>query len=264
MTAALRLWRPPTVWFPGVFRMWQRDALLYKRSWKRNVLPNFFEPLLYLLSIGLGLGVYVGRKILGVDYADFIAPGLAAAAAMNGAVFETTFNVFVKLRFAKLYDAVITTPLEPEDVAAGELLWAVTRSTIYGVAFLVVMTALGYVHSWGIVFAPAAAALIGLAFGLIGMVYTSLTPTIDLFSYFFTLFITPLFLFSGVFFPTSRLGWAEPIAWFSPLHHGAELMRGLILTGDFTSAGEHALWLVVFCALLFPPAINLMRRRLVT
>jgi lipooligosaccharide transport system permease protein len=177
--------------------MWKRDALLYKRSWKRNVLPNFFEPLLYLFSIGLGLGVYVGRKILGVDYADFIAPGLAAAAAMNGAVFETTFNVFVKLRFAKLYDAVITTPLEPEDVAAGELLWAVTRSTIYGVAFVLVMAALGYVHYWAVVFAPLAVALIGLSFGLIGLVFTALTPTIDLFSYFFTLFITPLFLFNG-------------------------------------------------------------------
>jgi lipooligosaccharide transport system permease protein len=183
---------------------------------------------------------------------------------MNGAVFETTFNVFVKLRFAKLYDAVITTPLEPEDVAAGELLWAVTRSTIYGVAFLAVMASLGYVHYWAVVFAPAAAALIGLAFGLIGMIFTALTPTIDLFSYFFTLFITPLFLFSGVFFPVSRLGAAEPVAWFSPLHHAADLMRGLILTGDLVPAAEHALWLLVFCALIFPPAINLMRRRLVT
>ena len=261
--AALRLWRPPPVWPPGMVRMWKRDLLLYRRSWKRNVLPNFFEPLLYLLSIGVGLGLYVGRKILGVDYVDYIAPGLAAAAAMNGAVFETTFNVFVKLRFAKLYDAVITTPLEPEDVATGELLWAVTRSLIYGSAFLVVMASLGYVHFWGIVFAPAAVALIGLSFGLIGLVFTALTPTIDLFSYFFTLFITPLFLFSGLFFPTSRLGAAEPVAWFSPLHHGAELMRGLVLTGHLGSAAGHALWLLVFCALVFPPAINLMRRRLV-
>jgi lipooligosaccharide transport system permease protein len=264
MVAALRLWRPPPVWPAGVLRMWKRDALLYKRSWKRNVLPNFFEPVLYLVSIGLGLGTYVGQKILGVEYVEYIAPGLAAAAAMNGAVFETTFNVFVKLRFAKLYDAVITTPLEPEDVAAGELLWAVTRSVIYGVAFLLVMGVLGYVHYWAVVFAPFAVALIGLSFGLIGLVFTALTPTIDLFSYFFTLFITPLFLFSGVFFPVSRLGAAEPVAWFSPLHHAAELMRGLILTGDLAPAAGHALWLLVFCALIFPPAINLMRRRLVT
>jgi lipooligosaccharide transport system permease protein len=264
MEAVLRLWRPPRVWLPGTVRMWKRDALLYKRSWKRNVLPNFFEPLLYLLSIGLGLGVYVSNQILGVAYADYIAPGLAAAAAMNGAVFETTFNVFVKLRFAKLYDAVITTPLEPEDVAAGELLWAVTRSVIYGTAFLIVMTALGYVHYWAVILAPAAAALVGLSFGLIGLIFTSLTPTIDLFSYFFTLFITPLFLFSGIFFPVSRLGSAAFVAWFSPLYHGAELMRGLILTGDLGWAAAHALWLILFSALVLPPAINLMRRRLVT
>jgi lipooligosaccharide transport system permease protein len=183
---------------------------------------------------------------------------------MNGAVFETTFNVFVKLRFAKLYDAVITTPLEPEDVAAGELLWAVTRSVIYGTAFLIVMGVLGYVHEWAVIFAPLAAALIGLSFGLIGLVFTALTPTIDLFSYFFTLFITPLFLFSGIFFPVSRLGSAAFIAWFSPLYHGAELMRGLILTGDLGWAAAHALWLVLFSVLVIPPAINLMRRRLVT
>lgn len=95
------------------------------------------------------------------------------AAAMNGAVFETTLNVFVKLRFAKLYDAVITTPLEPEDVAAGELLWAVTRASIYGMAFVLVMAALGYVHYWAVVFTPLAIALISLSFGLIGLVFTA-------------------------------------------------------------------------------------------
>jgi lipooligosaccharide transport system permease protein len=260
----LALLRPPSVSPRRARRMWERDLTLYRRSWKLNVLPNFFEPILYLLSIGLGLGLYIGDRILGVDYVEFIAPGLAAAAAMNGAVFEATFNVFVKLRFAKLYDAVITTPLEPEDVAVGELAWAVTRSFIYGTAFLAVMLVLGFVHSPWALLAPVGLLLTGVAFGLIGLIFTSLIPQIDLFSYFFTLFITPLFLFSGIFFPIARLpAAAQPVAWFTPLHHGVELVRALTLTGDAGLAGLHGLWLLGFSALLYAPAVNLMRRRLV-
>jgi lipooligosaccharide transport system permease protein len=260
------LWRPPRVSPRGALRMWQRDLTLYRRSWKINVLPNFFEPLLYLVAIGLGLGLYIREEIIeGASYVEFIAPGLVAAAAMNGAVFEVTFNVFVKLRFAKLYDAVITTPLEPEDIAVGETAWGVTRSFIYGTAFLLVTAVLGYVSSPWALLAPLGIMLVGLAFSLIGIIFTSLVPQIDLFSYFFTLFITPLFLFSGIFFPVDDLpGAVQPIAWFTPLHHGVELLRALCLTGDLISAGGHALWLVAFCALLAPPAINLMRRRLVT
>lgn len=265
------LWRLPRISPRGAARMWQRDLTLYRRSWKVNVLPNFFEPLLYLVAIGLGLGLYVGRQIGDVPYIDFIAPGLVAAAAMNGAVFEVTFNVFVKLRFAKLYDAIITTPLEPEDVAAGEIAWGVTRSLIYGTAFLLVTAALGYVSSPLAVLAPFGVLLVGLAFALIGIIFTSLVPLIDMFSYFFTLFVTPLFLFSGIFFPITDLPAAvRPIAWFTPLHHGVELLRALCLGGsqgllaDLGTAAEHGLWLLVFCAVLVPPAVNLLRRRLVT
>jgi lipooligosaccharide transport system permease protein len=259
------LWRWPAASTTGALRLWRRNATLYRRAWRRNILPNFFEPVLYLLSIGLGLGLYVGRSILGVDYVVFIAPGLIAAAAMNGAVFEVTYNVFVKLRFAKLYDAIVTTPLEPEDVALGELLWAVTRSLIYGLAFLTVTAALGYVESGWAVLAPLGVALVGLAFGLIGLIVTSLIPSIDLYSYFFTLFVTPLFLFSGIFFPISDLPDAlQPVAWLTPLLHGVELLRALCLSGNLAAAAGHALWLACFSALLYPPAINLLRRRLIT
>jgi lipooligosaccharide transport system permease protein len=259
------LWRVPDVSMRGAVHMWQRDVTLYRRSWRLNVLPNFFEPVLYLVGIGLGLGLYVGDQINGVDYIDYITPGLIAAAAMNGSVFEVTFNVFVKLRFQKLYDAIITTPLEPEDVAAGEIAWGVTRSLIYGTAFLIVTALLGYLNSRWAVLAPVGVLLVGLAFALIGIIFTALVPLIDLFSYFFTLFVTPLFLFSGIFFPYENLpAVVRPIAWCTPLHHGVEFLRALCLTGDLGSAGGHGLWLVVFCAILLPPAINLLRRRLVT
>ena len=258
-------WRWPDISWPSAMRTWQRNAVLFKRGWRLFVLPNFFEPVLYLLSIGLGLGLYVGQQILGVDYVVFIAPGLAAASAMNGAVFEVTYNVYVKLQYIKLYDAVITTPLEPEDVAAGEIAWGVTRSLMYGVSFVLVMLALGYIRSPLAVLSPLALALIAIGFASLGMIVTATIPRMELYTYFFTLFITPMFLFSGIFFPIERLpAAAQPVAWFTPLHHGVELLRALCLTGNLTAAGGHALWLVGFCALMFPPAVNLFRRRLIS
>lgn len=260
----LAAWRWPDVSWPQALRMWRRNAVLFRRGWRLFVIPNFFEPVLYLLSIGLGLGLYIGQRIMGVEYVVFIAPGLAAASAMNGAVFEVTYNVYVKLQYLRLYDAVITTPLEPEDAAAGEIAWAVTRSLMYGVAFVIVMALLGYVRSPWAVLAPVGLALIGLGFASLGMVVTATIPRMELYTYFFTLFITPMFLFSGIFFPIDRLPEAaRPVAWFTPLHHGVELLRALCLTGDIAVAGVHTLWLVVFAALVFPPAVNLFRRRLI-
>lgn len=262
MKALLRWPRPE---MRSASRMLQRNMLLYRRSWKRTVLPNLFEPLLYLLAIGFGLGLYIGREIAGVDYVVFIAPGLLAAAAMNGAVFEVTYGVFIKLRFAHLYDAVLTTPLEPEDIALGEIGWAVTRSLIYGAAFMLVIGLFGYMRSPWAVAAPLAIALISLAFATIGMIYTSLVQDIELFTYFFTLFVTPLFLFSGIFFPFENLPAAGRLfGWLTPLHHGVEALRALLLTGDVSVAAAHMLWLALFSALLFPLAVNLFRRRVVT
>jgi lipooligosaccharide transport system permease protein len=245
-------------------KMLLRNVRLYRRSWKLNLLPQFFEPLLYLLSIGFGLGLYIGREIAGVEYVLFIAPGLLAAAAMNGAIFEVTYNIFIRLRFVHLYDAVITTPLEPEDIALGELAWAVTRSVLYGTVFLSVTALLGYVRSPWALAVPLGVALIGLAFATLGMVYTGLVPRIEMFTYFFTLFVTPLFLFSGVFFPFENLpAGVRLVGWFTPLHHGVEVLRALMLTGNVATAAAHGLWLLTFSALLFPPAVNLFRRRLI-
>jgi lipooligosaccharide transport system permease protein len=259
------LLRRPNVSVHGAIRLWQRNAGLYRRAWKAYALPSFFEPVLYLLAMGLGLGLYIGDRILGVEYVAFIAPGLIAAAAMNGAIFEVTFGVFVKVRFWRLYDAVITTPVEPQDVPAGEALWATTRALIYGTAFLLVTALFGYMQTFWAVLIPVAVALVGACFSLIGLIVTARMPSINLFSYFFTMFIMPLFLFSGIFFPVTDLpAAAQPIAWLTPLHHGVELMRALALTGDMTSAAGHALWLLVVSAVLYPPAMNMISRRLVT
>jgi lipooligosaccharide transport system permease protein len=253
----------PDVRLSSAWRLWQRNASIYRRTYKMNILPNFFEPFLYLIAMGLGLGAYLA-EIQGIRYIDFIAPGLVATATMFGTSFEVTFNAFVKMQFGRVYDAVMATPLSIEDVGLGEVLWGTTRALIYGVAFLLIAAAFGVVHSWMVVFAPLAIALIGMMFSVIGLSFTAVIPLIDLFTYYWTLFITPMFLFSGIFFPLDRLPeWAQTVAWFMPLHQAVNLMRALVLTGDGGAALAAATWIAALTAALFVVPLNLLHRRLV-
>lgn len=257
------VFRVPDVRLRKAIRLWQRNAAIYRRTYRYNILPNFFEPFFYLLAMGLGLGAYLAR-LRGYSYIDFIAPGLVATAAMYGPAFEVTYNCFVKMQFGKVYDAIMSTPLTIEDIGLGELLWGTTRAVIYGSIFVAVITAFGSVHSWLVVFAPLGIALIGMLFSVIGLAYTASIPIIDYFSFFWTLFLTPMFLFSGIFFPLDRLpDWAQVVAWFLPLYHSVNLMRALILTGDVAAAAASALWIVVVTAAMFVVPLNLLRRRLV-
>jgi lipooligosaccharide transport system permease protein len=261
--AAPSVLRRPDVRLQSALRLWQRNASIYRRTYKMNILPNFFEPVLYLLAMGLGLGRYLSR-VQGVKYIDFIAPGLVATAAMFGTSFEVTFNCFVKMQFGRVYEAATATPLSIEDVGLGEVLWGTTRATIYGVVFFAIASAFGVVHSWLAVFAPFAVVAIGLMFSVIGLSFTALIPLIDFFTYYWTLFITPMFMFSGIFFPLARLpGWIHVIAWFMPLYHGANLLRALMLTGDAGAALAAAAWIVVVTGALFVVPMNLLHRRLV-
>jgi lipooligosaccharide transport system permease protein len=257
------LFRVPDVRLSKAIRLWQRDATIYKHTFQFNILPNFLEPFLYLLAMGLGLGAYLAR-IKGYRYIDFIAPGLVATAAMFGTTFEVTFNAFVKMQFGKIYDAVMSTPLTIEDIGLGEILWGTTRSLIYGTVFISIAAMFGVVHSWLALLTPVAVFLTGMMFSVIGLSFTASIPIIDYFNYYWTMFITPMFLFSGIFFPFDRLpGWVQGVAWFIPLHQAVNLMRALILTGDVGAAAAAALWMgVVTGAFLIVP-MNLLRRRLV-
>ena len=257
------LLRRPDVRLRAAWRLWQRNAAIYRRTWMVNILPNFFEPFLYLVAMGLGLGIYL-QAIDGVPYLDFIAPGLVAVAAMNGASFEVTYNCFVKMHFGRVYDAVLATPLSVGDIGLGELLWATSRSLIYGVVFLGIAAVFGVVHTPLVLLAPAAIALIGLHFAVVGLTFSAAIPLIDYFTYYWTIFLTPMFLFAGVFFPLDRLPpWVGVAAWCMPLHQAVTLMRALMLTGDAGQAAAAAAWLAVVTAVLFPLPLALLRRRLV-
>lgn len=246
-----------------------RNATEYRHAWASSIVPNFFEPLLYLVGMGLGLGYYLASGMEGQSYLAFIAPGLAASAAMNGASFETTYNMFVRMTYARLYDAYLSTPAQVQDVAFGEAMWAVARAVIYGTIFLLVTAALslfGYdlITSPLVLLMPLALVLIGATFALIGQLFTSLIKQIDLYSYYYTLWLTPLFLFSGIFFPVDRFPAGETIAWFTPLFHAVRLSRGLTqgpLTLDHLAS---AAWMLAVCVILLRVVPGRLRARLWT
>jgi lipooligosaccharide transport system permease protein len=215
-----------------MLRLVERNLLAYRRSWLLFV-SGFAEPVLFLLSIGLGVGELVG-EIDGVDYEAFVAPGMLAVAAMNGAVIDTTFSFFVKYKYAKLYDGVIATPLGADDIAIGELAWALMRGAVYSVGFLVTMLAFGLVESWWAVLAVPAAILVGYAFAGAGLGATTFMRSFMDFDY-VNMAIIPMFLFSATFFPLSQYPEAlQLVVKLTPLYQGVAIERGLVL-GDLSA-----------------------------
>ncbi len=207
----------------------QRNYLVYRKAWW-VFLSGFLEPVLYLFSIGVGVGqlitgfVYHGHVI---PYADFVAPGMLAASAMNGSLLDSTFNFFFKLKYSKTFDQMLATPLTTRDVARGELTWSLLRGGTYSLAFLLIMLALGLVHSWWAVLVLPAALLIGLAFGGAGMAVTTYMRSWQDFEW-VTLATIPLFLFSATFFPLSAFpGWLQWVIEVTPLYRGVVLVREL-------------------------------------
>ncbi len=227
---ALRV-TPP--WLLGrAARLVERNVLVHRR------MPLIFfsaplEPILYLFALGVGLGALVGQVDgpggTTVSYGAFIAPALLAASAMNGAVYESTFNLFSKLRFEKLYDAILATPMTPRDIAVGELTWALLRGSLYSVAFLGIAALAGLVESWWGLLAIPAASLIGFAFAGVSMTATTFMTSWQDFDL-VQLVLMPMFLFSATFFPLEVYPAAlQAIVVLSPLYHGVELVRALML-----------------------------------
>jgi lipooligosaccharide transport system permease protein len=224
----------------------ERNLYVYRRTWI-VILSGFFEPLFYLGSIGFGLGALVGG-VTGpggqqISYQLFVAPALLASAAMNGAVAEGTFNFFFKLNYNKTFDAILSTPLSPGDIAVGELVWALIRGGVYAVAFILVMLLLGLVASPLIVLALPAALLIGFAFGGVAMAATSFMRTWQDFDL-VQLVILPLFLFSGTFYPLDAYPEGlRVLVQLTPLYQGVDLLRALVVGHVDASLLVHVVYL---------------------
>ena len=248
---------------PHALAVWQRNASMYRRTWMWNILPNFFEPVLYLVSIGIGVGAYIST-MRGMPYIEFLAPGLLCVAAMNGASFEVTYNIFVRLTYEKAYDAMLTTPIEPDDILCGEVLWAITRAMIYGGCFFIILMVAGLAPLPQALLTLAVIPLAGLLFACIGVAFSLRVPAIDQFSFYFTLFLTPLFLFSDIFFPleerlSGRWLW---VAEALPLLHPVRLARGAF-AGQFSNVLFWDLaYILVVSAILFAWARRAVHTRL--
>jgi lipooligosaccharide transport system permease protein len=230
-------------------RLIERHLRVYRHAWL-VFFSGIFEPLFYLLSVGLGLGVLIG-KVPGpggqpVPYREFVAPGLMAVSSMNGAMYDSTFNVFFRLKYAKLYDAILATPIRPTQIALGEIGWALIRGSMYAVAFTLVMLALGLVHSaWAVLDVPVAV-LIGFGFAALGMTGTTYMKSWQDFDY-VLLASMPLFLFSATFYPLSV--YPRPLQVViecTPLYQGVVLLRDLTLG----VVGPDLLWRAGYLAAL--------------
>jgi lipooligosaccharide transport system permease protein len=242
-------------------RLVERNLMVYRRTWL-IIFSGFFEPFFYLLSIGVGVGALVGHVVgpggQAIDYRAFVAPALLASSAMNGAIYDSTMNVFFKLKYAKTYDAVLATPVGVGDVAVGEITWALLRGLLYSASFLVIMTALGDVKSWWAIFALPAAGLIGFGFAAVGMAFTSFMRSWQDFD-FVQLAILPLFLFSTTFYPLSVYPrWLQLIVECTPLFHGVTLVRSLT-TGV---VGFRLLWDAAYLGAMGLIGLALASRRL--
>jgi lipooligosaccharide transport system permease protein len=223
-----------------------RNYVSYKRHWKLFA-TGFLEPVFYLFSIGIGVGKLIHSFQLNghaIPYAEFVAPGMLAASAFNGALMDSTFNVFFKLKYEKLYDQMLATPLTTSDVARGEILWGQLRGASYSVAFLVVMWALGLVHSWWALLALPATLLIGFAFSAVCMAVTTWMKSWQDFDK-VTLVQLPMFLFSGTFFPVSAFsGVLRWVVEATPLYRGVILCRELTTGAVSWESGVSVVYLV--------------------
>jgi lipooligosaccharide transport system permease protein len=216
-----------------ISRVYEHQFLLYRRTWRGSLFNSFLSPILFLLAMGVGLGSYVdkgGGGSLGVPYLAFLAPGLLAAAVMQTASFEATFPIMAGFVWTKRFHAMHATPIQPREIALGQIGWTATRITLVGAIFVLVMIPFGAVHSPLVILAIPVATLTGLAFSTPIAAYAATQKTMNRFNYIFRFGITPLFLFSGTFFPVEQLpGFLQPVAWLTPLYHGVALSRSLAL-----------------------------------
>lgn len=250
------------LWAGNPFAVVQRGLVAARSSSWAVVLSGFFEPVFYLASMGIGLGSMIGLITLAdgteVSYAAFIAPALLAVSAMNGAIYDSTWNVFFKLNYGKLYEGMLSTSLGPLDVALGEIMYAMLRGLVYASGFLLIMQVAGLNLSWTAVLALPAVLLIAFGFASLGMAVTSYMKTFQHMDW-INMVLLPMFLFSATLFPiTNYPQWVQGVIQAFPLWHGVELIRGL------TTGALHLgmIWHVVYYLVMIAIGLVFTTKRL--
>jgi lipooligosaccharide transport system permease protein len=254
----------------GALRIVQRNALVYRRAWRGTLLFSFLQPTLFLLAMGMGLGARIDQPLAvaglagGLAYLEFLAPGLLAAACMQTAAFESSYPIAGKMNFHRTYEAIAATPIGIASLVAGELAWITLRAGAVAIAFTAIISLFGIPRSSQVLLAVPAGMLIGLAFSAVVVAYSGSLRNPNRLNFVFRFGITPLFLFSGVFFPVDRLpGALGTLARLTPLYHGVELVRGSS-TGTLAWPGTaiHAGYLLAMASIGIFLAVRTFRRRL--
>ncbi len=245
-------------WVP----VWRRNFNVWRKLMGPSLVGNFGEPLLYLLALGYGLGQFVG-EVQGLPYILFLASGIVCSSAMNTASFEGLYSAYTRMKVQQTWDGMLSTPLTLGDIVAGEIVWMGTKSLISVAAIVAVTVALGIVTTPLALWVLPLAFLVGCAFGAMALVATAVAPGYDFFLYYFTLFVTPMFLISGVFFPVDQLPPAiSALAAALPLSHAVEVVRPL-MTGRMPEAPLLHLAVVALYGIAgWRLALWLLRRRL--
>jgi lipooligosaccharide transport system permease protein len=260
MTAAqLAMPRPQA----SALKIWLRNLLVWRKLLGPSLAFSFGEPVIYLLGLGYGLGQFIG-EVNGIPYFTFLASGLLAASAMNVASFEGMFSVFTRMTHQQTYDAILATPLTVDDIVAGEMLWCGTKSVLNTLPILVVAGLLGAIEHWSALGAIPVFLLVGLCFAGPALVMAALAASYDFFNYYTTLLITPMFIFSGVFYPVATLPVAaQVIVNILPLSHAIALIRPLVAGQPLAEPGLHVAVLAAYAVVGYVAATYFIRRRLI-
>ncbi|WP_245831902.1 ABC transporter permease [Solemya velesiana gill symbiont] len=254
-------WRFPTV-RSGAFAVWRRNIMVWRKLIGPAVVMNFGEPTLYLLGLGFGLGHFVG-EMSGMPYLAFLASGIIASSAMTTATFEGMYSVYTRMDPQRTYEALMATPLEVDDILAGEMLWCGTKSLFSGIAILLVATLLGVVPGWQALWVLPVVFLIGLCFAGMAMIMSAIASNYDFFNYYFVLAISPMFILCGVFYPIDSLpDVAQGFVQLLPLTHAVALTRPLVAGGELTQPLLHLGVLAAYGAVGFYISVALVRKRL--
>ncbi|MBI2994557.1 MAG: ABC transporter permease [Gammaproteobacteria bacterium] len=247
----------------GALAVWRRNLLVWRKMMGASLLFNFGEPLIYLVGLGYGLGMFIG-EMGGLPYRTFLATGLLASSSMTTASMEGSYSVYTRMVPQQTYDGMLATPLEVDDIVAGEMMWCATKGLISSAAILLVAVLLGAIDSWQALWCLPAFMLVGLCFAGPALLVASLARSWDIFAYYVTLAITPMFIFCGVFYPTSSLpGGVQDVVGILPLTHAVALIRPLAAGLPLDHVALHVAVLSAYALLGFYLAAVLTRRRLI-
>lgn len=241
--------------------VWRRNFLVWRKLALPSLLGNLADPMIYLFGLGYGLGGLL-PQIEGVPYIAFLAAGTVCASTMNAASFEALYSAFARMHVQRTWEGIMNAPISLDDVLAGECLWAAAKASLSGAAILAVIWALGYVASPLALWALPAIFLTGLCFAALGLIVTAVSPSYDFFMYYFTLFVTPMVLLCGVFFPVDQLpAFVQSAAAWLPLWHSVALIRPLIFGELPANPLLNIAALSAIAVLAFWIAAGLARRR---